>query len=90
MTSTAPLEIQVYASFPRAVVAGPDLNVNPSNYALQFSQRPYKWICYTIGGVVGAEGDLSTSPDSPDVVNYNAGLPTKSTILYYHTSDMEW
>jgi hypothetical protein len=103
MAKTAPPDIQVYASFPRVVVLGPDLNVDPSNWrwvhcltlpietfnALQFSQRPYKWIRYTIGVIVGAEGDLSTSPDSPDVVNYNAGLPAKSTVLYYHTSDDE-
>ncbi|TFK23859.1 hypothetical protein FA15DRAFT_670067 [Coprinopsis marcescibilis] len=95
-----PATIQVYASFPRAVALGADLDVSPSNWhwihcltlpletltALQFSQRPYKWIRYSIGIVVGAEGDLSSSQDIFDVVDYNASLPTESTILYYHTS----
>ena len=101
--TTAPPDIQVYASFPHLVALGPDLNVEPSNWhwihcltlpietvnALQFSHRPYKWIRYAIGVVVGAEGDLLTSPDSPDFVNYNADFPAESTILYYHTSDEE-
>jgi hypothetical protein len=96
-------EIQVYASFPRAVALGADLNVDPTNWrwvhcltlplktltALQFSQRPYKWIRYAIGVVTGAEGDLSSSPNSPNVVDYNAGLPADSDVLYYHTSDEE-
>ncbi len=74
----APSEIQVYASFPRVVELGVGLNLHPSNWhwvhcltlpvetlsALQFSQRQYKWIRYAIGVVVGAEGDLSSSPDA--------------------------
>ena len=103
MAATAPPEIQVYASFPRAVALDTDLNVDSSNWhwvhcltlpletlkALNFSQRPYKWIRYAIGVVVGAEGDLSFSRDSLDVVEYNAGLPTEPATLYYHTSDEE-
>ncbi|KAF5371991.1 hypothetical protein D9615_008140 [Tricholomella constricta] len=95
--------IQVYASFPRAVAPGAKLNLKPTNWcwvhclslpldtlnALQFSPRPYKWIRYAIGVVVGAEGDLSSSPDLPDIVDYNAGLLSESTILYYHTSNKE-
>jgi hypothetical protein len=103
MAATPPPEIQVYASFPRAVALGADLNVDPSNWhwvlcltlpletlnALQFSPRPYKWIRYAIGVVVGAEGDLSSSPDLPNLVDYDAGLPVESAVLYYHTSDEE-
>jgi hypothetical protein len=32
-------------------------------------------------------GGLSSCPDSPNLVNYNAGLQAESIILYYHTSD---
>ena len=85
---------------------GADLNIDPTNWhwlhcltvpletfnTLQVSQRPYKWIRYAIGVVVGAEGDLSCSPDSSNVVDYNAGLPAESVLsmnLYYHTNDEE-
>lgn len=102
MAATASSEIQVYASFPRAIVRGAALNVNPANWhwvhclalpletlnALRFSHRPYKWIRYVIG-VVGAEGDLSSSRDSPSVVDYNAVILAESAVLYYHTSDEE-
>ncbi|KAF8062471.1 hypothetical protein FPV67DRAFT_1421605 [Lyophyllum atratum] len=94
-------EIQVYGSFPRIVALGADLNVDADNWhwvhcltlplkaldVLQFSRRPYKWIRYVIGIVVGAEGDLSSSSDSLNIPDYNAGLPTESGALYYHTSN---
>jgi len=50
---------------------------------------PYKWICYAIRIIVGAEGDLLSSPDSLNVVDYMAGLPAEPAILYYHTGDEE-
>ncbi|KAH9026847.1 hypothetical protein EDB85DRAFT_159729 [Lactarius pseudohatsudake] len=37
----------------------------------------------------GARGDLSTSHNSNDSVDYNANLPTNSVNLYYHTNDQE-
>src|SRR5258708_17864918 len=93
----------VHASFPYTVALGVDLNVDPSNWrwvhcltvpletlnTLQFSQRPYKWIRYAIGVFVRAEDDLSSSSDSLNVVDYNAGLPAESAFLYYHTNDEE-
>ncbi len=96
-------QTQVHASFPYTVALGVDLNVDPSNWrwvhcltvpletlnTLQFSQRPYKWIRYAIGVVVGAEVDLSSSSDSLNVVDYNAGLPAESAFLYYHTNSEE-
>src|SRR5258708_25425393 len=96
-------QIQVHASFPCSVAIGADVNVHPSNWrwvhcltvpletpnTLQFLQRPYKWIRYAIGVVIGAEGDLSSSSDSLNVVDYNAGLPAESAFLYYHTDDEE-
>jgi hypothetical protein len=49
-----------------------------------FSHKPYKWIRYAIGVVVGAEGDLSTSPDSFVSVDVDAVLPAVSVDLCYH------
>lgn len=103
MAATANPEIQVYASFPRVVALGADLNLDADNWhwvlcltlpletldVLHFSPRPYKWIRYAIGIVVGAEGDLSSNSDILNIVDYNAGLPTESTVLYYYTNDYE-
>ena len=65
--------------------------VSPSHSLkeLQFSQRPYKWIRYAIGVVIGAEGHLSSSSYSCDIVDYSTELPDESVFLYYHTSDEE-
>lgn len=98
-----PPRIIVNASFPRKVIQGADLDLRPSNWdwvhcltlpletllTQQFSHRPYKWIRYAIGVVVGAFGDLSTTPDLSSVVDYNAGLPADSIDLYYHTNEDE-
>jgi hypothetical protein len=54
---------------------------------LQLSRRPYKWIRYATGVVAGVHGHLSTSPNSSNFVDYNAGLPAESSVLYYHTTD---
>jgi hypothetical protein len=102
-TAPAPFEIQVYASFPHAVVPGLNLNVAPSNWhwvhcltlpietfnALNFSQRPYKWIRYAIGVVIGARGDLSLDRDSPNVGEFDENHLLEPAILYYHTSNEE-
>ncbi|KAF8954988.1 hypothetical protein BDZ97DRAFT_1861946 [Flammula alnicola] len=102
-TASAHPEIQVYASFPHVAEPGTDLNLDADNWhwvlcltlpletlnVLEFSSTPYKWIRYAIGTVVGAEGDLSSSSDSPNAVDYNAGLPAESAALYYYTSDDE-
>lgn len=57
--------------------------------ALQFSHKPYKWIRYAIGTVVGAEGHLSTARDSTASIDYNNVLLAKSVVLYYHISPAE-
>ncbi len=103
MVVTAHPQIQVHMSFPHTMVLGADLNIDPSNWhwvvhcltiplkilnTLQFSLRPYKWIHNAIG-VVGAEGDLSSSPNALNVVDYNAGPPSESSFLYYHTNNEE-
>ena len=96
-------EVQVYASFPRVVALGADLNLDADNWhwvfcltlpleifnVLHFSPRPYKWIRYAVGIVVGAEGHLSSNSEFLKIVDYNAGLPTESTVLYYYTDDDE-
>ncbi|KAN0097128.1 hypothetical protein V8E55_001574 [Tylopilus felleus] len=97
--ATTVLEIQVFATFS----LDPN-NLEHSNWnwthcltfpldtlrSHQFTSKPYKWIRYATGVVVGAQGDLSFSPDSPhDVVEYDHDLPSESANLYYHTSDAE-
>lgn len=58
---------------------------------LQFSNKPYKWLRYAAGVVIGAEGHLQYDRDaSSPIVNYNAeSLPDVDTDLYYHVSDTE-
>jgi len=82
--------------FMRAVAFGVNLNLDTDNWnwvhcltlplnVLQFSLRPYKWIRYAIGVVVGVEGDLSSSSGSLNIVDYN-GWPLNRvcrTILSY-------
>ena len=94
--TTTEHKIQVFAMFPLDPT-----NLEHSNWnwthsltfllnRLQFTPKPYKWIRYATGVVVGAQGDLSFSPDSPhDVVEYDHDLPSESADLYYHTSDAE-
>jgi hypothetical protein len=101
--ATSPPHINVYASLPRTVAPDGNLSLHPNNWqwvhcltlpletlnTQQFSSRPYKWIQYAIGVVVGAEGTLCASPHSSSVVDYNTDLPTESINLYYHTADEE-
>ncbi|KAH9173584.1 hypothetical protein EDB89DRAFT_1958641 [Lactarius sanguifluus] len=85
-------------SLPLTVSLDTDLDLSPTNWRPKkkkkkppghLSERPYKWIRYAIGVVVGAEGVLSTSRDSLDVVDYDVGPPVESAVLYYHISDEE-
>ncbi|KAH8995407.1 hypothetical protein EDB92DRAFT_1943397 [Lactarius akahatsu] len=103
--TTAPPQIVVYASLPLTVSLDTDLDLSPINWHWvpcltlplkklnelpgHLSERPYKWIRYAIGVVVGAEGVLSTSRDSLDVMDDNAASLVESTVLYYHISDEE-
>jgi hypothetical protein len=103
MDTTQLPQINVYASLPLTVVFDADLEIDPTNWrwvhclslpletlnALHFSQKPYRWIRYAIGVVVGAEGVLSTSSDSVNAVEDNAIPPAKFADLYYHTSNQE-
>ncbi|KAH9174456.1 hypothetical protein EDB89DRAFT_1953198 [Lactarius sanguifluus] len=85
--AAAPPWIVVNASFPRKVQCLTlPLEMLQTK---QFSHRPYKWIRYAIGVVIGASGNLYTTPDLSGVVDYNANLPAGSIVLYYHTDEYE-
>ena len=56
---------------------------------MQFARNKYKWIRYATSVIVGAQGVLSTTQDSPDHVIHNNDLPSASIDIYYHTSDDE-
>ncbi|TFY54557.1 hypothetical protein EVG20_g9656 [Dentipellis fragilis] len=68
------------------------LSVSPHNcpqtlVALNFSSKPYKWIRYATGVVLGAEGTLSQQDDEP--LDLSSDLDTLNrlpevTDLYYH------
>ncbi len=90
------LDIKVFAMFPTGS--------EPSNWTwvhcltfelatlteLHFSSKPFKWIRYATGIVVGAQGHLSFEPNSPDdVMNYDDDLTSTSANLYYHVSPAE-
>ncbi|KAF8886439.1 hypothetical protein CPB84DRAFT_1837807 [Gymnopilus junonius] len=97
--------IDVYAQLPLNISLEPDVNIDvdprnwrwihcltfpiPSLDSLQFTPRPYKWIRYAIGAVIGAQGFLSTRQELVEAVNYNAALPDASIKLYYHVSNEE-
>ncbi|KAI0289830.1 hypothetical protein BC826DRAFT_970734 [Russula brevipes] len=92
-------------TFPKDVVPHLEVNLGTSNWEweeclafpvsklsnLQFSSKPYKWIRYAIGVVVGARGDLCTERDLPNPIpiDYNSVLSSTSIDLYYHTTDQE-
>ena len=58
--------------------------------SLSFIVKPYKWIRFVAGAILGAHGRLSWSPDSADPsVDYDAPLPTESQTVYYHCEESE-
>ncbi|KAI9457611.1 hypothetical protein BJY52DRAFT_1426644 [Lactarius psammicola] len=80
LPKTLTSKVIVYASsLPLKVVHDANLDLCPSNWgwvhcltfplatldALHFSHRPYKWVRYAIGVVIGAQGHLSISPIHP-------------------------
>lgn len=90
-------------SVPVEYAGGANIDLHPSNWewvpclslpitklnTLHLSRKPYKWIKYAIGVVIGAHGELSTHSESNNIVDYNADLPTNSTYLSYHVSNEE-
>ena len=104
MAELAPI-ISVHAQFPKFVVSNTELDLGPTNWEwkkclafpvnrlndLRFLSKPYKWIRYATGTVVGARGHLCTERDLPDPapIDYDSGLSAVSIDLYYHTTDQE-
>ncbi|KAF8886232.1 hypothetical protein CPB84DRAFT_1787725 [Gymnopilus junonius] len=94
-------QIKVFASLPLAVALDADLNMDASNWHWvhcltfpveslnKFSHKPYKWIRYAVGVVIGAEGMLSADSDCPNAVDYNAAPPAEPADLFYHVGDEE-
>jgi len=58
---------------------------------LGFSSKPYRWIQYATGAVLGAHGKLCIEQDlpNPTPINYDAPLSETSIDLYYHTINEE-
>jgi hypothetical protein len=97
--------ISVRSQFPKIVVPDTELDLDPTNWEwkecltfpvselndLRFSSKPYKWMRYATGIVVGTHGELCAEPDllNPIPIDYDAGLSAISINLYYHTTDQE-
>ncbi|KAI0245053.1 hypothetical protein BJV78DRAFT_1270029 [Lactifluus subvellereus] len=97
--------IRVHDQFPKVLSGIPhtELDLNPDNWVwahcltfpidklndLQFSSRPYKWIHYAMGIIVGAHGELSTNCALPNPIDYDSPLSSVSIDLYYHTTNEE-
>lgn len=95
-------KIVVYASFPNEIHSKA-VNLDPSNWkwfpciqisaenVLHFSSRPYAWLHYAIGAIVGAHGHLAaTNIQSYTPVDYFApSIPLDVLALYYHLDDKE-
>jgi hypothetical protein len=55
----------------------------------KFSRKPYKWIRYATGPVIGTYGNLSANQHSPTpIVNYEDGCFRPGS-LHYHMDDIE-
>jgi len=97
--------ISVHAQFPKNVTPNTEHDLDPTNWEwkkflafpvtrlndLRLSLKPYKWIRYATGIVLGARGQLSREHDSlnPLPIDYDTPLSTVSVDLYYHTTDQE-
>jgi len=98
----APKAINVYASFPIVVVPGVNLDLRAVNWkwihclhlllttfnALNLSRRPYRWILYAIGVVVGAQGYISLLYPPYVELDFTGPL-TESGDLYYFITNAE-
>jgi len=102
MAEVAAINItSVHAQFPQNVVPNIEHDLDPTNWEwekclafpvstlndLRFSLKPYKWIRYATGIVMGAHGELCTANAVP--VDYESGLSAVTIDLYYHTTDQE-
>jgi hypothetical protein len=97
--------ISVHTQLPKNVMPNTEVDLDPTNWEwkeilafpvsrlsdLRFSLKPYKWIRYATGIVIGVRGELCTERDLPNPVpiDYDSGLSAVSIDLYYHTTDQE-
>jgi hypothetical protein len=97
--------ISVHTQLPKNTMPNTEVDLDPTNWEwkeilafpvsrlndLRFSLKPYKWIRYATGIVIGARGELCTERDLPNPVpiDYDSGLSAVSIDLYYHTTDQE-
>ena len=93
--------INVYAQLP-LVVDSVNLDLSTANWpwvhcltlpletlnALRLSRRPYRWILFAIGVVIGARGVLSSGPNCSFDLDF-VGPLTESADLFYYISDDE-
>lgn len=93
--------IRIHAQFPKELIPNAELDLDPTNWEwtqclafpvnrlndLGFSTKPYKWIRYATGTVIGAQGELCAELDLPaNPINYDSGLPAATIDLYDHTT----
>ncbi|KAF9525360.1 ribosomal L37ae protein family-domain-containing protein [Crepidotus variabilis] len=98
------VEIKVYALFPRVLAQNDKVGTSSSNWYWvrcltvpvnelknrSVTSKPFKWLRYAIGVVVGGEGILSLDNNSPPAVcDYDACFPDCSFSVYYHLPDKE-
>jgi len=99
-----PAIISVHAQFPKNVVPNTEHDLDPTNWEwekclafpvnrlndLRFSLKPYKWIRYATGIIIGARGELCTernlslllaSPSYP--LTYITIPPTKRSAICF-------
>src|SRR6266403_4885263 len=85
-----PAIISVHVQFPKNVILNTELDLDQSNWEwnkslafpvsklknLRLSLKPYKWIRYATGIVMGARGELCTERELPNPVpiDYDSGL----------------
>ena len=94
-------KVHIHAQFPKVVQPNTQPDLDPTNWVwrqcltfpvnelnhLEFSSRPYKWMRYATGIVIGARGELGRDRETPTPMNYEDDPPADSITLYYHTTD---
>ena len=97
--------ISVHTQLPKNAMPNTEVDLDPTNWEwkviltfpvsrlndLRFSLKPYKWIRYATGIVIGVCGELCTECDLPNPVpiDCDSDLSAVSIDLYYHTTDQE-
>ena len=97
--------ISVHAQLSKNIISYTEVDLDPANWEwkeflafpfsrlndLRFSLKPYKWIRYATGIVIGVRGELCAERDLPNPapIDYDSDLSAVSIDLYYHTTDQE-